>query len=487
MILYFSAAWCAECKVMTPLVERLEKDLPEVKIQKIDADARPELRDAYHILGVPAFVLIPDDMAHNAAETAPLELARAAGVMRYEELKNFALSLRVFRAGGRTELAGNHTDHNFGKALAATVQLACTAWVVAHNGTQVVFKSKGYDDVTVDIADTQKHSEEYGKTEALIRGIAAKLRERGISPGGFTAYAENAVPTGAGLSSSAAIEVLLVRIFMALNGGAALGVTEIAKIGQYAENVYFGKPCGLLDQISSAADGTVAIDFSPLAVNHDGLPKIEKFCFDPRTYGFALCVTNTGGSHAGLTEFYAAIPAEMQAVAQVFGKKNLRQIASADEDALALLLQNAQKVRTLCGDRALLRALHFFTENIRVDALTQLLIDAANDAAATETKNKSEFMHAYLRLVQESGDSSLALLQNADTYSDAKNQQILLALSLTKNFLRTNNAEGAVRVHGGGFAGTVQAYIPCELFDGYKTFMQHIFGENSVTELFLTA
>jgi galactokinase len=374
--------------------------------------------------------------------------------------------VRVFTSAGRTELCGNHTDHNFGKVLAASIQMDAVAIAVPNNDKKVIFRSTGYPDVEVDLTDLSIRENEKGTTEALVRGIAAELQARGTEVGGFFANAASTVLGGSGLSSSAAIEVLIGKIFDCLYGGGKRSALEIAQIGQKAENIYFGKPSGLMDQTACASGGAVAIDFgNPLD------PKVKQINFDLAAEGYSLCVVDTKGSHADLTPDYAAVPAEMKAVAAHFGKKHLRELS------LETLLPTIQELRAKVGDRAILRAIHFFNENDRVDAILAALekLDAAN--SATEKKS---VLQEYFDIVNASGNSSWELLQNVYSPKRASEQGIPLALALTQNFLQT---EGACRVHGGGFAGTIQAYIPASRMNEYKTLMENVFGKNSVTVL----
>jgi galactokinase len=323
--------------------------------------------------------------------------------------------------------------------------------------------------------DLQPKPEETGTTEALIRGIAAEFYSRGCTPGGFSANVESTVLPGSGLSSSAAIEVLIGRIFDSLYGNNKHSPLEIAQIGQIAENVYFGKPCGLMDQTACSTGGAVAIDFFD-AKN----PVVKQIDFNLSAAGYALCVVNTGGSHADLTADYASVPAEMKAVAAFFGKTVLGEL---DKETV---LDRAAKIRSELGDRALLRTLHFFDENIRVDAMTAALIKMAN----TDCKEAKEAINQYLNLVNESGGSSWKLLQNIYSPNNHESQGISVALALTKDFFRkqklcaaASQQAAACRVHGGGFAGTIQAYIPKDALNKYRSCMETVFGTGSVTTL----
>jgi galactokinase len=395
-----------------------------------------------------------------------------AGWFPREEFPETAGDLRVFTAAGRTELGGNHTDHNRGKVLAASIQLDSAAVAAPRKDKKVFFRSKGYPDVRVDLADPSgapdlgvKESER-GTTEALVRGIAAEFAARGTEVGGFTANAASTVLPGSGLSSSAAVEVLFGRIFDNLFGGGKRSAPELARIGQKAENLHFGKPCGLMDQTACASGGAVAIDFED-----PDKPLIRQIGFDPASAGFALCVTDTRGSHADLTADYAAIPAEMKAVAAFFGKAVLRELDAGS------VFDHAAEIRKVTGDRALLRALHFFEENRRVDAMLARLEEMN---AVSSPGEKQKVMEAFLDVVNQSGDSSWELLQNIYSPKNPENQGVSLALALTKDFL---SGAGACRVHGGGFAGTIQAYIPFDALNAYRSRMEAFFGSGSVTVL----
>jgi len=385
-------------------------------------------------------------------------------------------TLRLFTAAGRTELGGNHTDHNRGRVVAGSIQLDAAAVVAPRTDNRIFFRSTGYPDVIVDLAGADKRPDlapkehEKGTTEALVRGIAAEFIARGVNVKGFTVNADSTVLPGSGLSSSAAVEVLFGRIIDNLFQGGACSPVEIAQIGQKAENVYFGKPCGLMDQIACACGGAVAIDFAD-----PESPLVARLDVDLSSVGYALCVVNTRGSHADLTADYAAIPGEMKAVAACFGREVLRE---CDKKAVE---ERAVEIRQKLGDRALLRALHFFDENHRAaEMLSALQKLAIRENAAVE----NQAMTDYLRLVNESGDSSWELLQNVFSPQNPKAQGIAAALALTRNFLRTETSTpGACRVHGGGFAGTIQAYIPIPALEKYRAAMDGIFGPESVTVL----
>ena len=382
---------------------------------------------------------------------------------------------RIFSAPGRTELAGNHTDHNRGKVLAAAIQPDSVAVVHKRTDNIVFYRSTGFPDVKVKLTDEkgnpdlQPKPEETGTTESLVRGIAAELHRRGCPLGGFSANAESTVLPGSGLSSSAAVEVLIGRVFDSLYGEGKRSSLEIAQIGQYAENAYFGKPCGLMDQTACSTGGAVAIDFADTAN-----PIVKQIKFDPGALGYALCIVNTGGSHADLTPDYASIPAEMKSVAAFFGKSVLREI---DKETV---ISDAAKIRKTLGDRALLRSLHFFNENERVDAMVKALLEMEN--ADRDTDKKAAFNH-YLELVDESGNSSWKLLQNVYPPNTPVSQGITTALTLTREFFKRQTFRGACRVHGGGFAGTIQVYLPLHVIEEYRAFIEKVFGTASVTPL----
>ncbi|MDR0718856.1 MAG: galactokinase [Treponema sp.] len=387
--------------------------------------------------------------------------------------------VRVFTAAGRTELGGNHTDHNHGKVLAASIHLDAAAAVSPRQDNKVLFRSTGFPDVEVDLGgagekapalDLAPREKEKGTTEALVRGIAAEFAGRGITIGGFTANADSTVLPGSGLSSSAAVEVLFGCIFNQLYGGGKFTPLELAVFGQKAENNYFGKPSGLMDQAACASGGVIAIDFKD-----PQNPQASPMPFDPEALGYSLCVVNTRGSHADLTPDYAAIPREMKAAARFFGKNTLSEIRAEQ------ILKNAARLREAAGDRALLRALHFFNENNRVDAMKAALEKIKNHGGES-------FFQDYLKLVHESGDSSWELLQNVYSPKNPAEQGIPLALALTREFFHSlpkgeNKMPGACRVHGGGFAGTIQVYLLKDQMEAYREMMETVFKSGAVTEL----
>ena len=361
-----------------------------------------------------------------------------------------ALDLSLFSAPGRTEIGGNHTDHQHGRVLAAAVDLDAIG-VVARNGENVIhLKSEGYDPVEINLSDLSPKEEEKGTTAALIRGVASGFSEMGAALQGLDIYVTSDVLSGSGLSSSAAFEVLLGTIFDSLFFGGKAGAQKIAKIGQTAENRYFGKACGLMDQMVSAVGGFVKIDFA----DPDN-PNIDTYQCNLEEAGIALIVTDTRGSHASLSGEYTAIPDEMRSVAAYFGKDYLRDV---DPEEFYQSLSDLRKADGI-SDRAILRAAHFFGEDIR----------AEKEASALERGD----LEGFLALVNESGESSATLLQNLYCCETPEEQGIPLALMLSRHVL---GKKGACRVHGGGFAGTIQAFVPKEKADEYVRTMEHVFG-----------
>ncbi|MDE6591954.1 MAG: galactokinase [Oscillospiraceae bacterium] len=358
--------------------------------------------------------------------------------------------IRFFSAPGRTEVGGNHTDHNHGRVMAAAVDLDVIAAVREEEGSVVRVKSEGFPEDVVDISDLSVKEAEKNTSSALIRGVAAGFKNAGLPVKGFTAYTTSNVLKGSGLSSSAAFEVLIGTIFSYLCGSNVDSV-KIAQIAQYAENVYFGKPSGLMDQMASSVGGFITIDFEDTEN-----PVIESIPFDFGGSGYSLCIVDTKGNHADLTPEYAAIPAEMKSVAEFFGKNYLREITREQ------LTENIAAVREKCGDRAVSRAYHFFDDNDRV----------GREASALKNGDINEF----LWLVTESGNSSFKYLQNIFPVKSPGEQGLVLGLYTAEKIL---GGRGAVRVHGGGFAGTIQAFVPNNLLDNYRNALENIFGEGS--------
>ena len=350
-------------------------------------------------------------------------------------------------APGRTELGGNHTDHQHGRVLCGGVDLDALACVGINGEPVIRVCSEGYGMAEADLTCLEPVEGEMGTSAALIRGVAAGMAEHGLAIKGFDAYVVSDVPAGSGLSSSAAYEVLLSTAMNALFEGDLDAVTQ-AKIGQRAENVYFGKPCGLLDQTACAVGKAAAVDFADPAE-----PAVETADFDFSASDYDLCIVDTRSDHSDLTDAYAAVPAEMKAVADCFGKSVLREV---DEEEF---LSSLAAVRQKTGDRAVLRAMHFFAENRRAGEQAEAL-------------KRGDF-EAYLRLVNESGQSSWCLLQNI-TAGDPAHQAVALVLARGQQLL---GGRGAIRVHGGGFAGTVQAYVPHELLEKFRGGMEALLGE----------
>ena len=358
---------------------------------------------------------------------------------------------RYFSAPGRTEIGGNHTDHQRGRVLAAAVNLDTRAAVRVNSTDTIRIQSKGYPMSVVNVTQLQPVKEEENTTPALIRGVAARFSQLGCKVQGFDAYVESTVLPGSGLSSSAAYEVLIGTIINHLFFDGRVSQPEIAMIGQYAENVFFGKPCGLMDQTASAVGNLVTIDFFDKEN-----PIIEPVDFDFAACGHALCIIDTRASHADLTDEYAAITIELKKICAHFGKEVLTQIEESD------FVSAIPALRESCGDRAVLRALHFYKENARVPQQV-----AALRAGDFDT---------FLRLVKESGYSSYMYLQNVIPAGRTQHQEVALALNLCDLYLQ---GRGAYRVHGGGFAGTVQAFVPFDLLEGFRAGIDAVLGEGA--------
>jgi len=367
-----------------------------------------------------------------------------------------ATPVHLFSAPGRTEIGGNHTDHNAGRVLAATINLDSIAAVTETRSKTVKIYSEGYTDpFKVVLDDLKPKREEEGTTAALMRGISARFKELGYNIGGFNACISSNVMVGSGLSSSASIEVLIGTIMNELYNKGKVSEETVAIIGQYAENNYFNKPCGLMDQLTIAVGGIVSIDF-----RDSKSPIVKKVDFNFSSQNYSILVVDTGGNHADLTEDYSSIPKEMKSVARELGGKVCRDIS------LNNLIENVHSLRLKVGDRAILRTLHFLEDNQRV--LEQV-----------EALEKGNF-ETFLNLVNESGNSSCKWLQNCFTIKNPSEQGVNLALALTENFLKNSVNKCAWRVHGGGFAGTIQVFIPNEMLDGYLKMIKTVFGEKSV-------
>ena len=357
----------------------------------------------------------------------------------------------LFSAPGRTEIGGNHTDHQHGCVLAAAVNLETLADVSLNASDTIWVQSEGYPAFGVDLTDLNIREEEKNTTAALVRGVAAAFAQRGAKLRGFDMAVTSTVLPGSGLSSSAAFEILIGTILNELFFDRKLSAIEIAQIGQYAENVYFGKPCGLMDQMASSVGGMVYIDFAD-----PENPIVEKIDFDFQKEGYDLCIIDSGADHADLTDEYAAITRELKELCAFFGKEYLRQIPETD------FMAALPKLRETVSDRAILRAMHVYRENERVAAQCDAL--------------KTNDINSFLRLVTESGHSSWMYMQNINPAGAVQKQPVAFALALCDSLLR---GKGAYRVHGGGFAGTVQAFVPHHMLDGFKEAVEAGLGKGS--------
>ena len=355
----------------------------------------------------------------------------------------------LYSAPGRTELGGNHTDHQHGHALCASVDLDMLACAAPNGLDRIRVISEGYPAVEVSLSALEPDAAEYGSTAALVRGVAAGIANRGYGLRGFDACVHSNVIAGSGLSSSAAFEILIGAVLNRLCCEGALDAIELAKIGQRAENAFFGKPCGLLDQIGASVGGAVAIDFFDPAA-----PVVQKVDYDFGRSGHSLCIIDSGSTHADLTDDYAGIPAEMGAVAACFGKRYLAELPEAEFRA------GINRVRARCGDRAVLRALHFYH-------------DDGNARAEAEALRRGDFA-AFLEIVNRSGLSSIENLQNIFSPAHPERQAVGLAISLGRELLA---GTGAIRFHGGGFAGTVQAFVPNEKLEAFRAGIEAVFGK----------
>ena len=385
------------------------------------------------------------------SEKAPLQRERyEAAVGEFEKLFGAGREVGLFSAPGRTEVGGNHTAHQQGRVLAAGVNLDVIAVAGRNDDNVIRIQSAGFPMDTIDLSDVSVRECEKNTAASLIRGVAAKFAALGYRIGGFDAYTTSSVLKGSGLSSSAAFETIVGTMLNCLYAGGAATPVQIAQIGQYAENAYFGKPSGLMDQMGCSVDGFITIDFQ-----NPEKPVVEKVDFDFAHSGYKLCVVDTGGNHADLTGDYAAAPVEMRAVAEALGGKVLRDVAP--ETFYAAL----PALRGKCTDRALLRAFHFYADNDRVP----------RQVAALRAGDFEEFK----RLVIESGRSSYMYLQNVYTCKNPDEQGLSLALAMSEHLLA---GRGAWRVHGGGFAGTIQAFVPNGLLEPFLTGMEELLGRD---------
>ena len=387
------------------------------------------------------------------ADTASESARMIAAIERFEELYGSGREVMLLSVPGRSEIIGNHTDHNRGKAMAGAIDRDIIA-VVAKNADGVVrLLSEGYRPDSIDL-NTELSPDRVRRftSHALVAGVAEGLKAAGYEIGGFDAYTTTKVLKGSGLSSSAAFEVMIGNAFNHLYSGGMIDNKAIARVSQYAENVYFGKPSGLMDQMACAVGGFVYMDFE-----EKDAPRVESVDLSLGERGYSLCIINTGGSHASLNDDYASVPSEMRAVAALFGRSELRGIGESE------LLDSAQRIRDAVGDRALLRAIHFVRENERVDK--------AKDAL------HSGNVDAFLDAVMASGRSSFMYLQNVYTNKKPDEQGLSLALALADGYL--DGKQGACRVHGGGFAGTVQVFVKHEDAMGLKSLMDGVFGDGA--------
>ncbi len=357
--------------------------------------------------------------------------------------------IEIYSAPGRSEIGGNHTDHQGGKVLAAAIDLDALAIVKKTNNNKITVKSEGYDEFSVELENLEILENEVGTSSALVRGIAKGFKNAGFKVGGFLAYTTSNVLSGSGLSSSAAFEILVGTILSGLYNKNAIDPVFLAKVGQMAENKYFGKPCGLLDQMACSVGGICNIDFK-----QD--PKIKKIDVDFNSYRHALCIVDTKGSHANLTDEYAAVPSEMRAVAEYFGKNILSEVEKSE------FYENISDIREKTGDRAVLRAMHWYSENERVD----------EEVAALEAGDFDLFKEN----VKASGDSSFKYLQNVFAAKNVREQGVSFGLAMSDEIL---GKKGVSRVHGGGFAGTIQAIVPLDMVEEYRSRMEKVFGQGA--------
>lgn len=383
----------------------------------------------------------------------PQQRERYLGLLTsFEEQFGTGQEAAFFSAPGRSEIAGNHTDHQQGEVLAASVNLDAVAVVAPSTDGRVRLLSQGYGMLELDVTDLTKRPEEEGTSIGLIRGMFAGMKQQGYAGQGFFGCMTSDVLNGAGISSSAAFEVLIGHIISGLYHESKVDPVLIARVAQYAENEYFGKPCGLMDQTACSVGNMIHIDFA-----EKELPVVERVSVDFAAYGHSLCIVDTKGSHADLTDEYTAVPAEMKAVAQKLGKSVLREVPEAEFYA------RIPELRQQLGDRPVLRAIHFFNEDRRVRAQVEAL-------------KKGEF-EQFLQLVRESGNSSFRFLQNVYTSKDVQHQSVSMALAVSEVLL--DGCHGVCRVHGGGFAGTIQAFVQDDFVEEYRKGMDAVFGEGA--------
>lgn len=397
-----------------------------------------------------------DDMLFDIyGDKTDYQRSRYINAIRMFEKYYGADEISVFSAPGRSEIGGNHTDHQHGEVLAASINSDTIAIVKCNSDNCIKVISEGYEEIVISLDELTYKPDERGSTIALIKGVLSGIKERGYRVGGFSAYVTSDVLIGAGLSSSAAFETLIGTIVSGLFNNMEITATEIAVIGQYAENTFFGKPCGLMDQMACSVGNLVHIDFA-----NPQNPIVEKVEFDMNGYGYSLCITDTKGSHSDLTADYAAIPQEMKRVANYFGQEVLLGITTDD------IINAITPLRETAGDRSVLRTLHFITENERVKKEVRALREGDIDR--------------FLKLIKESGNSSFKYLQNVYSGSDVEHQKVSLALAVSDIFL---GEQGASRVHGGGFAGTIQAFVKNNDVEAYRKHMDSVFGKGACVEL----
>ena len=406
--------------------------------------------------------LLKEEFKTNKYDEMLEDLYEDAGLVDYQKDRYaFAINkfielygdenVSIYSAAGRSEISGNHTDHQHGRVLAGSINLDAIG-VVARQDNVINVVSDSFNIAPIHLNDLEKKDEEEGTSEALIRGVVSKLKELGYNIGGFKAFITSDVLVGAGLSSSAAFETIIGTIIDGLYNDMSIDMVTIAKVGQYAENVYFGKPCGLMDQCACAVGGLISIDFKD--TEH---PVVKHVDVDFSKYDHSLCIVDTKGSHADLTDAYGAIPTEMKDVAHYFGKEFLREVDEKEFFAHLADVRAAVK-----NDREILRAIHFFKENARVPQIVEAL-------------NNDDF-DLFKKLIKESGNSSYKFLQNVYADFDYKNQAVSAALALSEIVLGDH---GVARVHGGGFAGTIQAFVENDFVVEYKSQIEKLFGEGS--------
>lgn len=390
-------------------------------------------------------------------DTSKLEYQRnryISAIRTYEEIFEPGV-IEIYSAPGRSEIGGNHTDHQHGEVLAASINQDVIAIVKKTDDNHLRIVSDNQPMVTIDLSALEKNVKEEGTTLSIIKGVLAGMKHHNYNIGGFQTYLTSDVLIGAGLSSSAAFETIIGTILSGLYNNMQITPVDIAIIGQYAENVYFGKPCGLMDQMACSVGSLVHINFA-----EPNMPAVTRVEFDFDKQGYSLCITDTKGSHADLTSDYAAVPAEMKQVAAYFGKEYLCEITKED------LLSNIKEIRKQTNDRAVLRAIHFFEENERVQQEVNAL--------------KSDDFQTFLITVRASGDSSFKYLQNVYTNHDVAHQNVSVALAVSDTLLKKH---GVSRVHGGGFAGTIQAFVKNTMVNEYQKAMNEIFGEATCSVL----